>query len=102
MIERHEADRALNQLASLVVGRDLAKNTNHLEEDPRKRIYEMYRRISNEDASPTRMPTAAEIARDNRSRNTKKESMVSLLTLAEVVDELFEWYEQFQLEKVLR
>ena len=99
MIERQQADRALNQLTSLVGGRDLAIATNHLTGDPAARIEAMRIMVLEAAAKPTRMRTASEIARDDRSMTTKIDSLGSLRTLADLVGEV-EWDEQPQLEEV--
>jgi len=101
MIERQQADRALNQLASLVGGRDLAIATNHLTGTPVERIEAMRIMVLEAAAKPTRMRTASEIARDDRSMTTKLDSLGSLRTLADLVGEV-EWDEQPQLEEAYR
>ena len=101
MIERQQADRALNQLASLVGGRDLAIATNHLTGDPVQRIEAMRVMVLEAAAKPTRLRSAAEIARDDRSMTTKIDSLGSLRTLANLVAEV-DWDEQPQLEEVLQ
>ena len=99
MIERQQADRALNQLASLIGGRDLAIATNHLTDDPIGRIEAMRIMVLEAAAKPNRLRTAADVARDDRSMATKIDSLGSLRTLADLVCEV-DWDEQPQFQEV--
>lgn len=85
-VTQYDVFRALNQLSSLVVGRDRAIETNDLENDPIARIKKL-KMLLDDDFR------AANLIGDLKSLKQIERSMASLqslLVLAELVDEV-EW-----------
>jgi hypothetical protein len=85
-VTQFDTYRALNQLASLVVGRDRAIETNDLESDPIARIKKLKLLVDQDFRQANELGDTKTIKQVERTMA----SLQSLLTLAELTDEV-EW-----------
>ena len=85
-VTQFDTFRALNQLASLVVGRDRAIETNDLETDPIARIKKLKLLVDQDFRQANELGDTKRLKQVERSMA----SLQSLLTLAELADEV-EW-----------
>lgn len=85
-VTQFDTYRALNQLASLVVGRDRAIETNDLESDPIVRIKKLKLLVDQDFRQANELGDTKRLKQVERSMA----SLQSLLTLAELADEV-EW-----------
>lgn len=82
MPTNYEIHKALNQLSTLVVGRDRAIETNHLETDPVARIQKL-KELVDEDF---RQSVALEDTKNLKQIERTMSSLQSLMVLAELAD----------------
>jgi hypothetical protein len=82
----YDTHKALNQLASLVVGRDRAVETNDLEGDPIKRIKRLKALLDSDYKQANELGDSKTLKQVERSMA----SLQSLLVLAELASEV-EW-----------
>ena len=82
LVKEEEAQRALNQLLSAVVGRKFAVQTNKYQDDPAKRIEECHYLVINEFTEAVGDP------KWTRRVQMKMDSIQSLTTLAKLVGEV--------------
>ncbi len=87
MTPKHQVLNSLDQLISLVSGRDAAISTNELEGKPLERISA----ITNVVAQEVVTATKADDARGIKQCRRKIESLTSLKTLATVLMDEVEW-----------
>ncbi|MBW0165961.1 MAG: hypothetical protein KXJ49_00500 [Vulcanococcus sp.] len=85
-VTQFDTYRALNQLASLVVGRDRAIETNDLESDPIARIKKLKLLVDQDFRQANELGDTKTVKQVERTMA----SLQSLLTLAELADEV-EW-----------
>lgn len=85
-VTQFDTYRALNQLASLVVGRDRAIETNDLETDPIARIKKLKLLVDQDFRQANELGDPKTLKQVERTMA----SLQSLLTLAELADEV-EW-----------
>jgi hypothetical protein len=85
-VTQYEVFKSLNQLASVVVGRDRAIETNDLEQDPIARIKKLKLLVD----ADFRQANELKDARTLKSIERTMSSLQSLLTLAELASEV-EW-----------
>jgi hypothetical protein len=85
-VTQYDVFRALNQLSSLVVGRDRALETNNLESDPIARIKKLKLLVDQDFRQANELGDTKRLKQVERSMA----SLQSLLTLAELADEV-EW-----------
>ena len=85
-VTQYDVFRALNQLSSLVVGRDRAIETNDLESDPIARIKKLKLLVDHDFRQANELGDTKRLKQVERSMA----SLQSLLTLAELADEV-EW-----------
>lgn len=85
-VTQYDVFRALNQLSSLVVGRDRAIETNDLESDPIARIKKLKLLVDQDFRQANELGDTKRLKQVERSMA----SLQSLLTLAELADEV-EW-----------
>lgn len=85
-VTQFDTYRALNQLASLVVGRDRAIETNDLESDPIARIKKLKLLVDQDFRQANELGDTKTIKQVERTMA----SLQSLLTLAELAEEV-EW-----------
>ena len=85
-VTQYDTYRALNQLSSLVVGRDRAVETNDLENDPIARIKKLKLLVDQDFRQANELGDTKRLKQVERSMA----SLQSLLTLAELADEV-EW-----------
>ena len=85
-VTQFDTFRALHQLASLVVGRDRAIETNDLETDPIARIKKLKLLVDQDFRQANELGDTKRLKQVERSMA----SLQSLLTLAELADEV-EW-----------
>jgi hypothetical protein len=85
-VTQFDTYRALNQLASLVVGRDRAIETNDLESDPIARIKKLKLLVDQDFRQANELGDPKTLKQVERTMA----SLQSLLTLAELADEV-EW-----------
>ena len=85
-VTQFDTYRALNQLASLVVGRDRAIETNNLESDPIARIKQLKLLVDQDFRQANELGDPKTLKQVERTMA----SLQSLLTLAELADEV-EW-----------
>jgi hypothetical protein len=85
-VTQYETYRALNQLASLVVGRDRAVDTNDLESDPIARVRKLKALVDADFRQANEIGDTKTLKQIERTMA----SLQSLLVLAELVDEV-EW-----------
>ena len=85
-VTQYDTYRALNQLSSLVVGRDRAVETNDLENDPIARIKKLKELVDADFRQANELGDTRTIKQVERTMA----SLQSLLTLAELADEV-EW-----------
>lgn len=85
-VTQFDTYRALNQLASLVVGRDRAIETNDLENDPIARIKKLKELVDADFRQANQLGDPKTLKQVERTMG----SLQSLLTLAELADEV-EW-----------
>ena len=83
-VTQYETYRALNQLASLVVGRDRAVETNDLENDPIARIKKLKMLLDDDFRAANQIGDSKTLKQIERTMA----SLQSLLVLAELVDEV--------------
>ena len=82
----YDTHKALNQLASLVVGRDHAVETNDLENDPIQRIRKLKALVDSDFQQANELGDSKTLKQVARTM----ESLQSLLVLAELASEV-EW-----------
>ena len=87
MTDKADVTKALNQLISLVAGRQAAVETNHLAERPDDRIREITTLVANELIAATTSGDVKALKQCQR----KVESLTSLKTLATVLMEEVDW-----------
>ena len=85
-VTQYDTFRALNQLASLVVGRERALQTNDLENDPIARIKKLKMLLDEDFRAANQIGDSKSLKQIERSMA----SLQSLLVLAELVGEV-EW-----------
>ena len=85
-VTQYDVFRALNQLSSLVVGRDRALETNNLENDPIARIKKLKLLVDQDFRQANELGDTKTLKQVERTMA----SLQSLLTLAELADEV-EW-----------
>jgi hypothetical protein len=85
-VTQYETFRALNQLASLIVGRERAILTNDLENDPIARIKKLKMLLDEDFRAANQIGDSKSLKQIERSMA----SLQSLLVLAALVDEV-EW-----------
>lgn len=85
-VTQYDVFRALNQLSSLVVGRDRALETNNLENDPIARIKKLKLLVDQDFRQANELGDPKTLKQVERTMA----SLQSLLTLAELADEV-EW-----------
>ena len=85
-VTQFDTYRALNQLSSLVVGRDRAVETNDLENDPIARIKKLKELVDADFRQANELGDTRTIKQVERTMA----SLQSLLTLAELAEEV-EW-----------
>ena len=85
-VTQYDTLRALNQLSSLVVGRDRAVETNDLESDPIARIKKLKLLVDQDFRQANELGDTKTIKQVERTMA----SLQSLLTLAELAEEV-EW-----------
>ena len=85
-VTQFDTYRALNQLASLVVGRDRAIETNDLETDPIARIKKLKELVDGDFRQANELGDTKSLKQVERTMA----SLQSLLTLAELAEEV-EW-----------
>ena len=85
-VTQYDTYRALNQLSSLVVGRDRAVETNDLESDPIARIKKLKLLVDQDFRQANELGDTKTIKQVERTMA----SLQSLLTLAELAEEV-EW-----------
>jgi hypothetical protein len=83
-VTQYDTFRALNQLASLVVGRERAILTNDLENDPIARIKKLKMLLDDDFRAANQIGDSKSLKQIERSMA----SLQSLLVLAELVDEV--------------
>ena len=85
-VTQYETYRALNQLASLVVGRDRAVDTNDLENDPIARVRKLKELVDQDFRQANEIGDTKTLKQIERTMA----SLQSLLVLAELAEEV-EW-----------
>lgn len=85
-VTQYDVFRALNQLSSLVVGRDRAIETNDLESDPIGRIKKLKELVDGDFRQANELGDTKSLKQVERTMA----SLQSLLTLAELAEEV-EW-----------
>ena len=85
-VTQYDTFRALNQLASLVVGRERALESNNLENDPIARIKKLKLLVDQDFRQANELGDTKTIKQVERTMA----SLQSLLTLAELAEEV-EW-----------
>jgi hypothetical protein len=85
-VTQYETFRALNQLASLVVGRDRAVATNNLEGDPIARIHMLKTMVDEDFRQASQVGDSKNLKQVERTMA----SLQSLLVLADLVADV-EW-----------
>ncbi len=85
-VTQYETYRALNQLASLVVGRDRAVDTNDLESDPIARVRKLKALVDTDFRQANEIGDSKTLKQIERTMA----SLQSLLVLAELAEEV-EW-----------
>jgi hypothetical protein len=85
-VTQYETYRALNQLASLVVGRDRAVETNDLESDPIVRVRKLKELVDQDFRQANEIGDTKTLKQIERTMA----SLQSLLVLAELAEEV-EW-----------
>ncbi len=85
-VTQYDVFRALNQLSSLVVGRERAVQTNDLETDPIARIKKLKLLVDQDFRQANELGDTKRLKQVERSMA----SLQSLLTLAELVEDI-EW-----------
>jgi hypothetical protein len=85
-VTQYDTYRALNQLSSLVVGRDRAVETNDLEHDPIARIKKLKLLVDQDFRQANELGDTKRLKQVERSMA----SLQSLLTLAELAEDI-EW-----------
>ena len=85
-VTQYETYRALNQLASLVVGRDRAVETNDLESDPLARVRKLKALVDADFRQANEIGDTKTLKQIERTMA----SLQSLLVLAELAEEV-EW-----------
>ena len=85
-VTQYDTYRALNQLSSLVVGRDRAVETNDLENDPIARIKKLKELVDADFRQANELGDTRTIKQVERTMA----SLQSLLTLAELAEDI-EW-----------
>ncbi len=85
-VTQYETYRALNQLASLVVGRDRAVDTNDLESDPIARVRRLKELVDQDFRQANEIGDSKTLKQIERTMA----SLQSLLVLAELAEEV-EW-----------
>jgi hypothetical protein len=85
-VTQYETYRALNQLASLVVGRDRAVDTHDLENDPIARVRKLKELVDQDFRQANEIGDTKTLKQIERTMA----SLQSLLVLAELADEV-EW-----------
>lgn len=83
-VTQYETFKALNQLASLVVGRDRAVATNHLESDPISRIRELKALVDDDFKQANQIGDTKNLKQVERTMA----SLQSLVVLAELASEV--------------
>lgn len=83
---QYDTFKALNQLASVVVGRDCAIETNNLESDPIARIKRLKELVDQDFRQANEIKDARTLKQIERTMS----SLQSLLVLAELAEEV-EW-----------
>ena len=83
-VTQYDTFRALNQLASLVVGRERALQTNDLENDPIARIKKLKMLLDEDFRAANQIGDSKSLKQIERSMA----SLQSLMVLAELVDEV--------------
>lgn len=83
---QYDTFKALNQLASVVVGRDRAIETNNLESDPIARIKRLKELVDQDFRQANEIKDARTLKQIERTMS----SLQSLLVLAELAEEV-EW-----------
>ena len=84
MNSKQHAQRALNQLLSLIVGSRFAKETDHMKDEPLKRVYQCHRLITIEQDE-----AFGDIKKMNQI-NRKLDALKSLTVLAQL-EENIDW-----------
>lgn len=85
-VTQYDVFRALNQLSSLVVGRDRALETNNLESDPIARIKKLKLLVDQDFRQANELGDTKTLKQVERTMA----SLQSLLTLAELAEDV-EW-----------
>lgn len=85
-VTQYDVFRALNQLSSLVVGRDRALETNNLENDPIARIKKLKLLVDQDFRQANELGDTKTLKQVERTMA----SLQSLLTLAELAEDI-EW-----------
>jgi hypothetical protein len=88
MITYKEATRAINQLLSCTMGRAKAKASTHLEHSPLERIEFCLKLVHHEVQEIVQNTEAAELSKALVSGRIQLDSLKSLKTLAQLIDEL--------------
>ena len=88
MITYKEATRAINQLLSCTMGRAKAKASTHLEHSPLERIEFCLKLVHHEVQEIVQNTDAAELSKALVSGRIQLDSLKSLKTLAQLIDEL--------------
>ena len=88
MITYKEATRAINQLLSCTMGRAKAKASTHLEHSPLERIEFCLKLVHHEVQDIVQNTEAAELSKALVSGRIQLDSLKSLKTLAQLIDEL--------------
>ena len=83
-VTQYETYRALNQLASLVVGRDRAVETNDLESDPMARVRKLKELVDQDFRQANEIGDTKTLKQIERTMA----SLQSLLVLAELAEEV--------------
>ena len=88
MITYKEATRAINQLLSCTMGRAKAKASTHLEHSPLERIEFCLKLVHHEVQEIVQNTEAAELSKALVSGRIQLDSLKSLKTLAQLIEEL--------------
>ena len=88
MITYKEATRAINQLLSCTMGRAKAKASTHLEHSPLERIEFCLKLVHHEVQEIVQNTDPAELSKALVSGRIQLDSLKSLKTLAQLIDEL--------------
>lgn len=90
MITRQKADRSINQLLSCILGKSRARASNHLAENPIERIEFCSKLVQNELQDIVQNSDPENLSRALIPGRMQLDSLQSLKTLSQLVDEL-EW-----------